>query len=115
MIEKQIKTFKDWGYPFIARDYAGWDDDSEEFHKKNDGLILAGAVIFDDTAEEDVNKFIEESMASNAVAVMIDFSNMENKDTFNKLRKISDEYYFNNGFEDSESYERRLSYTKVQQ
>lgn len=113
MINKVIKTFEKWGYPFITRDLVGWDDNSKKFHKENDNLILGGAVIFNDTTTDELKDFMSETIAKNSVAVMIDFSNMINSSHFYELKKEADEFYINkHGFIDSESYKDRLSYVK---
>lgn len=113
MINKEIKTFEKWGYPFITRDLVGWDNNSKKFHKENDNLILGGAVIFDTTTTDELKDFMSETIARNSVAVMIDFSNTIDSRHFNELKKEANEFYINkHGFIDSKSYGNRLSYVK---
>ena len=113
MIQVQVNSFKGWGYPFIARDLIGWEYRGQPEEAKYDDLLLSGAVVFDDTTEDELKGFMNASTDLNCPAVMIDFSNISESDTVKSIKATADKYFItDNNYEDSESYENRLSYIK---
>lgn len=113
MIQVQVSSFKGWGYPFIARDLIGWDYEGQPEEAKYDDLLLSGAVVFDDTTEDELKGFMNASTDLNCPAVMIDLSNISELDMVKSIKATADKYFItDNNYEDSESYENRLSYIK---
>lgn len=115
MIQVQVNSFKGWGYPFIARDLIGWENNgnNEPMETKYDDILLSGAVVFDDTTEDELKGFMNASTDLNCPAVMIDISNISELDMVKSVKATADKYFItDNNYEDSESYENRLSYVK---
>lgn len=113
MIHTEIKTFKEWNWPFIACDYAGVpaDDKAGETAKEYEDNILAGAVVDDTTTGQELDGFIIGAIKEGACAVMIDHHLMEDDTAFESLKSRCDKIFITRlGFEDSKSYDLRLSY-----
>lgn len=113
MIHTEIKTFKEWNWPFIACDYAGVpaDDKTGETAKEYEDCLLAGAVVDYTTSDTELNTFLIKTIEAGACAIMVDYHLMEDDTLLEKLKNRCDTIFITRlGLMDSQSYDLRLSY-----
>lgn len=105
----EYRSFKDWGYPFIAQDYEG------EFSLKCPDAILGGIVVDETDNIKDLLTAANLLILHNVPAVMVELTLIENdnEDLKDKVVAYFDTLFSSAGYKDLQSYEHRLSYGKL--
>lgn len=105
----EYRSFKNWGYPFIAQDYEG------EFGLKCPDAILGGIVVEETDNIKDLLIAANLLIIHNIPAVMIELTHIENEDEklTNEIIEYFNTLFSNAGYKDLQSYEHRLSYGKL--
>ena len=106
----EYRSFKDWGYPFIAQDYEG------EFGLKCPDAILGGIVVEETDNIKDLLIAANLLIIHNIPAVMIELAqieHIEDKNFEDEVIKNFNGLFSDAGYKDLQSYEHRLSYGKL--
>ena len=94
MIQTMSKTFSSYlfnGIPEAANDQI-IDEES----------MLAKAVVFNNTLEEELKKFIDDVVRNNTLAVIIDLTNITDDEKINFIKDISNRDLSKNGYNNAD-------------
>ena len=105
-MQKELRSFRDWGYPFIVQDYEGY------FGCSCPDNMLGGIVLFGNDNADEVVEAVKDFINNNVSAIMIELEHIWNnklkKEITTRLAKLFDEA----GYIDLKSYEHRMAFGK---
>ena len=112
----EVHTFKEWGYPFIAEDYA---EEIGESLEKCSGCLLGGIVLdntdvfnpSDEYAWARVIAQVTDFIQANIPAIMVELCHLSPEYGEAAEHDLT-EYFLKNGYKDLRSYENRLAFGK---
>lgn len=106
----EYRSFKDWGYPFIAQDYEG------EFDLKCPDAMLGGIIVEETDNIKDLVNAANLLIIHEVPAVMVELAQLtyiEDESLIDEVVEHFNTLFGNAGYKDLQSYEHRLSYGKL--
>lgn len=106
-MQTEIHTFRDWGYPFITKDYEA--ECGKDCREKMLGGIVAEP---GDKLIEDIVYVAIGYIRDDIPAVMVELEHVWDTPLAHDIKTYLDKLFYDCGYKDLESYEHRLSYGK---